>query len=90
MVKEKTKTNKNEKGINSFTKELFLHNDDFNTFDYVIDTLIEVCHHEPLQAKQCSMIVHYKGKCVIKTGLFDELKPKHDELNRRGLTATIV
>ncbi len=90
MVKEKTKTKKNEKENSSLTKDLLLHNDNFNTFDFVIETLIEVCEHDSLQAEQCSMIVHYKGKCVVKSGAFDDLKPKHDELNRRGLTASIA
>ena len=89
MVKEKTKTRNNKKEIISLTKELILHNDDFNSFDFVIETLIDVCKHDPLQAEQCSLIVHYKGKCAVKSGAFDELKPKYDELTSRGLTVTI-
>jgi len=89
MVKEKTKTRNNKKDTISLTKELILHNDDFNTFDFVIESLIEICKHDPLQAEQCSLIVHYKGKCAVKSGVFDELKPKCDELTSRGLTATI-
>jgi len=89
MVKEKTKTRQNNKEELSSTKDLILHNDDFNSFDFVIETLIEVCNHDPLQAEQCSLIVHYKGKCPVKTGTLDELKPKCNELSSRGLTATI-
>lgn len=89
MVKEKTKNRNKKKETLNLTKELILHNDDFNTFDFVIESLIEVCKHDILQAEQCSLIVHYKGKCSVKSGLFDELKPKYDELISRGLTATI-
>lgn len=90
MVKEKTRTRIKEKEISSLNKDLILHNDDFNTFDFVIETLIEVCNHEPIQAEQCSLIVHYKGKCAVKSGTFDELKPKCDLLNSKGLTASIA
>lgn len=90
MVKEKTRTKNKEKEIGSRTQELVLYNDDFNTIDFVIETLIDVCNHEPVQAEQCSLIVHYKGKCVVKSGTFDELKPKCDVLNKRGLTASIA
>ncbi len=70
-------------------KSLVLYNDDHNTFDYVIDSLVEVCEHQPEQAEQCAFFVHYKGKCEIKTGTFDKLKPMRTELNRRGLDAKI-
>ena len=89
MVKEKTKTKQKNKEEFSLKKDLILHNDDYNSFDFVIETLIEVCNHDPLQAEQCSLIVHYKGKCAVKSGTFDELRPKCDEMNSRGLTATI-
>ena len=68
---------------------LVLHNDDLNTFDYVIESLIEVCEHDTEQAEQCTFIVHYKGKCEVKKGFFRQLKPLKEELTRRGLTATI-
>ena len=55
--------------------EIVLHNDDVNTFDHVIDTLIRVCNHDDLQAEQCAILVHYKGKCTVKTGSLEELKP---------------
>ena len=70
-------------------KELILFNDDFNTFDYVIETLIEVCEHEPLQAEQCTLIVHFSGKCAVKSGTFYDLKPIHGEMSRRNLTVEI-
>jgi len=89
MVKEKTKNENLKKEHISPQKDLILHNDDFNTFDFVIETLIDVCKHEPEQAQQCTLIVHYKGKCAIKSGVFSELKPIYDSLISRGLTATI-
>lgn len=70
--------------------EIVLFNDDVNTFDHVIDTLIKVCEHEPVQAEQCAMIVHYKGKCTVKTGEYAELKPKCSKLLNAGLSAEIV
>ena len=68
---------------------LVLHNDDINTFDYVIDSLIEVCGHEPEQAAQCAMITHLKGKCDVKKGSFDYLRPMKQELINRNLSVTI-
>jgi ATP-dependent Clp protease adaptor protein ClpS len=70
-------------------KSLILFNDDHNTFDFVIETLIDVCGHEPLQAEQCAMIVHYKGKCPVKSGSFNELKPPFTEMSNRDLTVSI-
>lgn len=55
--------------------KLVLHNDDIHTFDYVIDALIEICKHTPEQAEQCTILVHFKGKCTVKTGSMDVLKP---------------
>ena len=65
---------------------LILHNDEENTFDFVIDSLIEVCEHNMEQAEQCTLIVHYKGKCDVKKGNFEKLKPMKDQLIHRGLT----
>ena len=74
-------------GINN---EIVLFNDDVNTFDHVIDTLIRVCKHSSEQAEQCAILVHYKGKCTVKTGSFDELKPQCSLLLEAGLSAEIV
>ncbi len=74
-------------GINH---EIVLFNDDVNTFDHVIDTLIRVCKHTSEQAEQCAIIVHYKGKCTVKTGPFDELKPQCTQLLEAGLSAEII
>ncbi|MBN1416704.1 MAG: ATP-dependent Clp protease adaptor ClpS [Bacteroidales bacterium] len=68
---------------------LVLHNDDFHTFDFVIDCLIEVCNMESVQAEQCTFLVHYKGKCDIKKGTYDSLKPFKEGLTAKGLSATI-
>ncbi len=70
--------------------EIILFNDDVNTFDFVIDSLMDVCEHTPEQAEQCTWLVHYKGKCAVKTGEYEELKPKCTRLLNRGLSAEIV
>ncbi len=70
--------------------EIVLFNDDVNTFDWVITSLIEVCEHSAEQAEQCSIIVHYRGKCEVKTGSYEELKPKCTALLDRGLSAEIL
>ena len=74
-------------GINN---EIVLYNDDVNTFDHVIDTLIRVCQHTAEQAEQCAILVHYKGKCAVKTGAYDELKPQCTQLLEAGLSAEII
>jgi ATP-dependent Clp protease adaptor protein ClpS len=69
--------------------EIVLFNDDVNTFDWVISSLVEVCEHTFEQAEQCSVLVHYKGKCAVKTGEYDELESQCTELLNRGLSAEI-
>lgn len=69
--------------------EIILYNDDVNTFDHVIDTLIRVCNHDPLQAEQCAFIVHYNGKCAVKTGPYEKLVPMCSALLDAGLSAEI-
>ncbi|VXB74767.1 conserved hypothetical protein [Flavobacterium sp. 9AF] len=73
----------------NLNNEIILYNDDVNTFDHVIETLIRVCNHEALQAEQCALLVHYKGKCTVKTGSYDELKPQCSALLDAGLSAEI-
>lgn len=70
--------------------EIVLFNDEVNTFDHVIETLIYACEHTPEQAEQCSIIVHHNGKCTVKTGLLDDLKPRCTMLLEAGLSAEIV
>ena len=69
--------------------KLVLHDDDIHTFDYVIDALISACKHSPEQAEQCTMLVHFKGKCTVKTGSMDVLKPMHEKLLSKSLTSEI-
>jgi ATP-dependent Clp protease adaptor protein ClpS len=90
MVKEKTKQNGKSEEILTGERELILINDNYNTFEYVIKSLIEVCKHDPEQAEQCTFIVHYKGRCGVKSGEFYTLQPLQRELLRRGLTAEIT
>ncbi len=70
--------------------EIVLFNDEVNTFDHVIDTLIYACDHVPEQAEQCALLVHYKGKCTVKTGSYEDLKPRCSKLLQAGLSAEIV
>lgn len=70
--------------------EIVLYNDDVNTFDHVIDTLVYACEHTPIQAEQCSLIVHYNGKCTVKTGDMKDLKPRCSKLLDAGLSAEII
>jgi len=70
--------------------EIVLFNDDVNTFEHVIATLMSVCEHTPEQAEQCSIIVHYKGKCTVKTGAYNDLHPRCSKLLQAGLSAEIV
>ncbi|MHA7058537.1 ATP-dependent Clp protease adaptor ClpS [Aquimarina sp. M1] len=79
-----------EKTVEKGTNEIVLYNDDVNTFDHVIETLIYTCEHSPVQAEQCAMLVHYKGKCTVKTGVYEELVPRCSKLLQAGLSAEIV
>lgn len=78
------------KDIIADIKDLVLFNDDHNTFEFVIKSLIDICGHEPEQAEQCALITHLKGKCAINNGTWYELKPQHDQLSMRGLTVSIT
>jgi ATP-dependent Clp protease adaptor protein ClpS len=68
---------------------LIVWNDEVNTFDWVIETLIEVCGHSPEQAEQCAYIIHFQGKYAVKQGSYDELKPQCDAITDRGIGATL-
>lgn len=70
--------------------EIVLFNDDVNTFDHVIESLVAICNHSLEQAEQCALLVHYKGKCTVKTGSYDELEPLCSRLLEVGLSAEIV
>jgi ATP-dependent Clp protease adaptor protein ClpS len=85
-VKEEVLVDTLEQSLN----EIVLYNDDVNTFDHVIDTLIYACEHTAEQAEQCAILVHYKGKCTVKTGVYDELEPRCSMLLEAGLSAEIL
>jgi ATP-dependent Clp protease adaptor protein ClpS len=70
--------------------DLVVFNDDVNTFDHVIETLIRVCEHTPEQAEQCTLIIHHKGKCAVKKGTFDFLRPLREAICEAGIDARIV
>lgn len=70
-------------------KQLVVYNDDINTFDHVIDTLIKVCKHKNEQAEQCTYIIHYKGKCAVKVGDYETLEPMCTSILERGINAEI-
>lgn len=70
-------------------RKLVLYNDDFNTFDWVIESLMDVCGHTEEQAEQCAIIVHYKGKYAVLGGSFDYLLPRRRALEDRGLSCTV-
>jgi len=88
-VKSKPTPNKKIKENREGNKFLILHNDDINSFEFVIDTLIEVCKHDKIQAEQCAFITHYKGKCDIKVGDYDYLNTFKEQLSSKGLLVTI-
>ena len=71
-------------------KDLVVFNDAFNTFEHVIQTLIRVCEHTQEQAEQCTWIIHHKGKCTVKTGAVDVLRPLREAICQEGIDAKIV
>ena len=70
-------------------KDIVVFNDDVNTFDHVIASLIKVCKHTEIQAEQCTWIIHYNGKCQVKRDVYDKLEPMCIALLERGITAEI-
>ncbi len=70
-------------------RKLIIHNDDYNTFEWVIETLMSVCKHSAEQAEQCSYIIHSKGKYAVKHGSFKVLKPMKEAITERGISVTI-
>lgn len=75
--------------VTAKTKAIILYNDDYNTFNHVIDCLVKYCDHNIIQAEQCALIVHHNGKCDVKHGSYDKLKPICEALLENGLTAKI-
>jgi ATP-dependent Clp protease adaptor protein ClpS len=70
--------------------DLVVFNDDVNTFDHVIQTLIRVCEHSAEQAEQCTLLIHLKGKCAVKSGSFDFLRPLREAICEAGIDARIL
>jgi len=85
QVLEELLTEKQEANQN----EIVVFNDEVNTFDYVIDMLMQTCEHDSIQAEQCTMLIHYKGKCAVKTGHYEDLYPRCSALLEAGLSAEI-
>ncbi|MGI4885196.1 ATP-dependent Clp protease adaptor ClpS [Hymenobacter nivis] len=70
-------------------RSLVVYNDEVNTFAHVTKTLIDVCQHQPEQAEQCTLLIHYKGKCSVKNGSYEELEPLCTAIHDRGISADI-
>ena len=89
-TKEKIQEEHDVSTLEQSNNEIVVYNDDVNTFDHVIDTLIYACDHTPEQAEQCTILVHYKGQCTVKTGAYKELEPRCTMLLEAGLSAEII
>ncbi|MEC8829768.1 MAG: ATP-dependent Clp protease adaptor ClpS [Bacteroidota bacterium] len=89
-TKEKIKEVAKVSQVDDNFNEIVLFNDDINTFDHVIETLVASCDHSYVQAEQCSILVHYKGKCTVKTGPYSDLEPRCSKLLQAGLSAEII
>lgn len=89
IIKPVQKDETNQANMRGNNRHLILYNDDNNSFDYVINCLIEVCEHDIIQAEQCTFITHYKGRCDIKKGDYKSLKPLKENLVVKGLRVTI-
>jgi ATP-dependent Clp protease adaptor protein ClpS len=87
IIKEQTSTQLEELLGQPYI--LILHNDDYNSFDHVINCLVKYCQHGPEQASQCAHIVHFTGKCDVKRGDQDTIKSIYDKLKANGLSVTI-
>jgi len=88
MVKQAEQVKQRKKTVSN-DYHIVLYNDDVNTFDFVIESLMEICNHEREQAEQCSIIVHNNGRCYVKDGSVSVLQPMCKALVQRGLTAEV-
>ena len=79
-----------EEPLEEEKRDLVVYNDDVNTFNHVIETLMKVCKHTPEQAEQCTLLIHYKGKCNVKVGSWEELVPMRQGICDRGVSAEII
>jgi ATP-dependent Clp protease adaptor protein ClpS len=78
-----------EQEISTSVHDLIVYNDDVNTFEFVINVLMEICGHAPEQAEQCTMLIHYKGKCSVKNGDWDKLVAMRNAICNRGISAEV-
>jgi len=83
-MKEKTLHRNDKQNSGGESGSLILYNDDINTFDHVIKSLVEVCGHDSVQAEQCALIVHFKGSCEVKIGVVEVLNAMSKSLNAKG------
>jgi len=88
-MKERTLRREDKLKRGSTTSALILYNDDINTFEHVIKSLVEVCGHDSVQAEQCAMIVHFKGSCEVKMGVVEVLNAMCRSLNAKGLNSIV-
>jgi ATP-dependent Clp protease adaptor protein ClpS len=88
-MKEKTLHKDDKLKSGSESSSLILYNDDINTFEHVIKSLVEVCGHDAVQAEQCALIVHFKGSCEIKLGMVEVLNAMSRSLNAKGLNSKV-
>jgi len=89
-TKEKIQESVQTQTKDSYQHEIVLHNDDVNTFDHVIDCLVAICNHTAIQAEQCATLVHYKGKCGVKSGSYKDLEPMCSQLLDLDLSAELI
>jgi ATP-dependent Clp protease adaptor protein ClpS len=88
-MKEKTLHRDDKQNNRGESGSLILYNDDINTFDHVIKSLVEVCGHDSVQAEQCALIVHFKGSCEVKIGVVEVLNAMSKSLNAKGLNSKV-
>jgi len=89
QIKEDADVLDEELAETSFGWQIIVHNDDVNTFEWVIESLVAICKHTYEQAEQCAMFIHFKGKYSVKHGTEEELIPMKDALLDRGISATL-
>lgn len=87
--KHSYKSKKFTNNLESNKRSLIILNDDFNTFEHVIDTLVSVCEHTHHQAEQCAYLIHYKGECSVKEGKYEELIKMKNLISKTGINAII-
>jgi ATP-dependent Clp protease adaptor protein ClpS len=88
-MKEKTLHRGDKQNSGGESASLILYNDDINTFEHVIKSLVEVCGHDSVQAEQCALIVHFKGNCEVKIGVVEVLNAMSKSLNAKGLNSKV-